>query len=239
MNDLYRIQPLKMMIYWVVFSLLAWPAIFMALAMITLPLLYIGSALRLESLPLFTLILGVLTVPFVGAVIGLCMAFLQRWVLRHKLYWTADRWLLWSSVGGVVGAIVVTVAFGFLDATDAFRHEQNSLAFMMMPIFLVVLSSFQVLSLRHAVKQSWLWILGNLVAGVVFAGVLIGNEPKYTHPNYNLIMMGVSLLGATSLGVITGYVMLFLFEKKLLPMQPENKDDSNGDTPKSVWDEAI
>jgi hypothetical protein len=109
--------------------------------------------------------------------------------------------------------------------------------FAAMPVFVLVVSVFQWLSLRHAVRQAWLWILGNGIAGIVFSGVLTRNQ-SYFGGNVPFLALGIIALAVLGQGFITGYVMLFLFEKKLLPLVPEGRE-AEFDRPKSVWDEAI
>jgi hypothetical protein len=82
-----------------------------------------------------------------------------------------------------------------------------------------------------------LWVLGNIIAGVVFSGLILRNQPDtyYGSDGSQMLMISLAVLAQ---GLITGYVMLFLFEKKLMPMTPDGHEEIVAG-PKSVWDEAI
>jgi|GEM_PF-2206496 len=240
MRELYRIKPLSMLGWWVACSFFVWPLTVIVLGVVAMPAMYMVDALFPNFFTgygtegeWFIIAIGV---SGAGAVIGICMAFLQRWVLRTKLYWTADRWYLWTAIGGVVGAAVTGLVFSNLEYTV--RYDDGT-AFFMMPVFLSIVSAFQFMALRNAVKQAWLWIAANIVGGIVYAGVLVGNQPSYMNDYYALITLGTGFLAVASPGLITGFVLLFLFENKLLPLQPENIDDLDNNRPKSVWDKAI
>lgn len=236
MRDLYRIKPLKTLAWWIVTSLFVWPLALMALATVGIPYAYIVSSLQ-DNFNLnydFYWIFGAIATPFAGAIIGAVIAFLQRRILRNNLYWTADKWYRWTMIGGAVAASLVGIAV--LVSADSIYN--NGPPLFMMPIFLAVVSSFQFIALRHAVKQAWLWIIANIVGGIVFAAVPLNNQVDYYNSNSEFTSLGIGILAVVSLGFITGFVLLFLFEKKLLPMRPES-DEDNPKEPKSVWDRAI
>ena len=233
MYDLYRIKPLKMLTWWVACSFFVFPLTIIVLGIVGLPTLFVFDAIfpSLMSEPLAETVIGIITVPIVGAIIGLCMAFLQRWILRTKLYWTADGWYLWSGVGGAVGASIA--ALYILIVHPKFFIYGGDAAFQMMPIFLMIVSTFQFLALRHAVKQAWFWIIANFVAGIVYMG-LISKDPSS-----DIMILALVFMSIAAMGLITGTVLLFLFEHKLLPLQPEDTKHTDVDAPKSVWDQAI
>lgn len=242
MKNLYRINAFSMMAWWIACSLFIWPLAAVTLSVMLLPLGMIFSAFYPSpydavAYQLYDTARLFLLAPIVGAGVGFSMALLQRWLLRSKLYWAADNWRKWSIVGGIVAACVLLAANYFVILLPSQFIYQN-FAVLAMPVFITIVSVFQYLSLRHAVKDAWLWILGNLVAGMVFSGLLLNNQTSaYDDAElYNLFMI---ILAPTVLGTITGFVMLFLFEKKLLPMQPENGQPEEANHPKSIWDEAI
>lgn len=239
MKDIYTIKPFSMLAWWVACSIFVWPLTFVVIAMIALPSTYILSEILPydSSTPQFLVMVA--GVPILGMIIGACMAWLQRWILRTKLYWAADKWFRWSMLGGAVGASIVTLCLIIFQQQPYYLNNGEEIWFIMMPIFLTIVSTFQVLALRHAVKQSWLWIIGHLVAGIVFAGILMSNEPSYYNPSYPMMMLILVLFAVSALGLITGFVLLFLFENKLRPMETTDSDLVDDDRPKSIWDEAI
>ncbi len=239
MNELYRIKPFKMLAWWIACSLFVWPMAFIALAVVGLPTLFLGDIFHeLFVSDAMSWLFGILAVPVAGAIIGTVIAFLQRRLLRSRLYWAADGWYRWTIIGAALGAVAIAL-MQLISGTFLFDDE----AFLfMMPVFLAVVSSFQFIALRHAVKQAWLWIAANIIGGIVFAAIPLRNQVDYYDPNSELISLGMGLLAVVSLGFITGFVMLFLFEKKLLPMRPEGLDETieaDSQKPKSVWDRAI
>lgn len=235
MSDLYRIKPFRLLLWWIACSFFVFPLIIVTVAVIAIPSVSIIAAIvpNYYQYSFLETLLTLLAVPVIGAIIGGCMAFLQRWLLRTKLYWAADKWTRWTMIGGAVGASVAIFVANIIQELSPTYYYNDEFFLYLLPIFLGVVSVFQVLALRHAVKQSWLWIIANIVAGIVFAGVLIGNQ-------YNLsLYLAIIVLSVISLGLITGFTMLFLFEKKLLPMQADVGAFEDDETPKSVWDRAI
>lgn len=238
MRDLYRIKPFSMLAWWVACSFFVWPLIVIVLGVVAMPVVYLASIISPYGVNSTAtgIILACATIIGIGAIIGLCMAFLQRWVLRTKLYWTADRWYLWTAIGGAVGASVIApILIFFLPGYSSTGEE----VFYMMPVFLGIVSAFQFLALRNAVKQAWFWVIANIVGGMVYAGVLIGNQPSYTNDYYALTALAIGSLSVASIGFISGFVLLFLFEKKLLPLQAEDAVDIADNSPNSIWDKAI
>lgn len=243
MRDMYRIKGLSVIAWWVVCSIFIWPLSAVAVAVIMLPLSIVLNVFE----PLFynsffgNVVLALILIPMLGAIIGASMSSLQRWLLRSKLYWAADNWGSWSIAGGALGALLVAAVVFALDTTSSFEvYRGNTLVMIAMPIFLACVSAFQFVALRNAVKDAWLWILGNIVAGAVFGGLLVNSYPSRTDAGSGWNQIGVIMLAVCSLGLITGSVMLFLFEKKLLPMRAEtSKAQKKGYHTPSVWDEAI
>jgi hypothetical protein len=238
MKNPYHIKAFSALGWWVVCSLFIWPLAVIALVIVIVPLGMIYSAFEPAYYSgyyeLYQILGVIVAIPIVGAVIGASMSALQRWLLRSKLYWAADKWRMWSMLGGAAAAAVVALVMSLFEP----RWEDKAFVYMM-PIFIGVVSAFQYLSLRHAVKDAWLWILGNVVAGLVFGGLLVNNQRIGYDTGSGLQQLVLISLAFSSLGIITASVILFLFEKKLLPMQVEGLEDIDPNRPKSVWDEAI
>lgn len=237
MQNVYEIKAFRFLIWWIACSIFVFPLAVVAVAVIAIPSAFILSIVipNYYQYSIIESVLVILAIPVIGAIIGGCMASLQRWLLRAKLYWIADRWMRWTMIGGAVGAGVVVASTSIIEnILPAYYYDDNFFLYYL-PIFLTVVSAFQVIELRHAVKQSWLWIIANIVAGLVFAGLLTGNQVDSS----GWLALGLGLLAILSLGLITGFTMLFLFEKKLLPMEGEKGEFELDDAPKSVWDRAI
>jgi hypothetical protein len=237
-KDIYRIKPRNFLLWWMACGVFVYPLTVMVGGLILMPIAFLAPILMPDFYMdqngiIFTLI----GVPVIGIVIGATMAWLQRWLLRGKLYWAAEGWRKWSILGGVLGAFAVLGVSTMIRIVAPYYVADGWVMFAAMPVFVLVVSIFQWLSLRHAVRQAWLWILGNGIAGIVFSGVLTRNQ-SYFNGNVPFLALGIIALAVLGQGFITGYVMLFLFEKKLLPLVPEGRE-AEFDRPKSVWDEAI
>ena len=237
MKQLYRINAFSTIAWWIVCSIFVWPLAAVALAVVVVPIGFVFSIFQphynssvYDSFEWLTILI---ITPIAGAVIGACMSFLQRWLLRTKLYWAADNWRKWTIIGAALGAYAVLILSNTLNHFQPYRGD--SAIIFSMPIFIGIISAFQYLALRHAVKVAWLWIMGNIVGGIVFSGLIY----SYHIASYGTNTEFVIFLAPAVLGAITGYVMLFLFEKKVLPMQPENELALDANKPKSIWDDAI
>lgn len=235
-NDLYRIKPVRFLLWWSVSAVFVWPFAVIALAVVLVPIGIIFSGVRpvpytsalLDEVFFFiTLLLG-------GWIIAGVVASLQRWLLRTRLYWSADGWQFWTMLGGFMGALILGGGRLLLDATLGYYMADRWSLLLAMAAYMMVVSAAQWMVLRHAVRDSWLWVLGNFVAGMVFGGIV-----SQTHDyHFDMLQFFTAVLAQ---GVITGYVLLYLFEKKLLPMQPEDAEplDSAEEGKKSIWDDAI
>lgn len=238
---MYRIKTFSFLGWWLASSIFVWPLAVVALGAVLFPL---GMIYSLFSPPYggdrgFYMLIGqVALLPIIGAVVGFVMSSVQRWLLRSKLYWSADGWRLWSVVGGAVGGFVIYLIFeAGQGSAFSFLSMDGESQLKAMPIYLAFVAGCQILPLRHAVKHPWLWGLANIAAGIGFMGVLLNNQPgRY---NYGMVQLGILGLALAVLGLGTGLVMLHLFERHLLPMNPEGKETEEDTGPRSVWDDAI
>jgi hypothetical protein len=239
---MYRIKWFSFLSWWLASSVFVWPLAVVALGAVLFPT---GMIYSLFSPPygndrsLYMLLGQVALLPIIGAVIAFVMSSVQRWLLRSKLYWSADGWRLWSTVGGAVGGFVVYVFFEAGNSNSySFLNMNNQSQLMAMPVFLAFVAGCQALPLRHAVKYPWLWAAANIVAGVTFAGVLLNNEGGRSGIGSGLMQLGILGLALAALGLVTGFTILHLFERHLLPMNPEGMENMPAE-PRSVWDNAV
>jgi hypothetical protein len=189
----------------------------------------------------YNMLAQIAMMPIIGAVIGFMMSSLQRWLMRSRLFWAADGWRLWSVVGGAVGGFVLYVLFQGSSYNYSYApfYLSGTAQLMAMPIFLAFVSGCQMLPLRHAVKHPWLWFVANIVAGVAFTGILVNNQPGGYGSNYSTSQFLILALSLAALGLITGFTILHLFERHLLPMNPEGMEHLAPKSSNSVWDDAV
>jgi hypothetical protein len=240
---MYRIKAYSFLIWWFISSVLVWPLSVVALGAVLFPLGMIYSLFRpgYGTDPFFYNMLGqIAMMPIMGAVVAFMMSSVQRWHLRARLFWAADGWRLWSVVGGAVGGFVLYIMFqsGSYSYYYSPFNFSGTTQILAMPVFLAFVGGCQALPLRHAVKHPWLWFVANIVAGIAFMGILVNNTPTYGS-NYTGSQLGILVLAVAALGLITGFTMLHLFERHLLPMNPEGMEELAPKSSNSVWDDAV
>jgi hypothetical protein len=240
---MYRIKAYSFLAWWLGSSILAWPLSVVALGAVLFPLGMVYSLFRPsfgENQFYYNMIGQIAMMPIMGAVVGFMLSSIQRWLLRSRLFWAADGWRFWSVVGGAVGGFVLYIVFqggSYSYYYSPFNFSGNT-QILAMPVFLAFVGGCQALPLRHAVKHPWLWFAANVVAGIAFVGVLMNNTPTYGN-NYTSSQFGILALAVAALGLITGFTMLHLFERHLLPMNPEGMESLPPKTSNSVWDDAV
>jgi Cu/Ag efflux pump CusA len=108
---------------------------------------------------------------------------------------------------------------------------------VLMPLFVGIVSVLQWMTLRYAVKQALLWVLANVVGGLIFSGMLWINAPRMDN-DISWVAPFIAVLGQA---FVTGIVMVWLFEKLAYPIQDVDDVEPlpKHTGPRSVWDEAI
>ncbi len=246
MQNLYRIKPYTFLFWWLVASIFIYPVASVISSIAMFPTVMVIEGLESTawwSSNRFNIMHaagGLLIIVVLGGAVGFSVSILQRWLLRNHLYWAAEGWRKASVLGGIAGAIALAVLGMAIYTVDFYNPAvaDDLMLLLAMPVFIACVSAAQYVSLRHAVSQAWMWIFGNVIAGFVYGGLLYTQQANtMTYADNNTLL--VLLLAVVAQGIITGHVILFLFEKKLLlSMTPEGlEDDAN--RPKSVWDEAI
>jgi hypothetical protein len=244
MTDI-EIRPRAFLIGWLVGGVLVYPIVVMIFAALWGGLaLVFSSFYRPGTSGVIDFIGAVGGVLLSGAAIGFSLGAVQRWLLRRYLCWTADGWRRYSIIGGALGAGVAALAYGFARAliyrrTGYYPGSMDMAAMVLMPLFIGIVSVLQWMTLRYAVKQALLWVLANVVGGLIFSGMLWINAPRMDS-DASWIAAFIAVLGQA---FVTGIVMLWLFEKLAYPIQDvddvEPLTNINPNRPRSVWDEAI
>lgn len=179
-----------------------------------------------------------------GAVVGYCIGEAQYGLLRDMLGWRLQHWRRMTTIGGMLGGSFVMLMLTIMQPDQV----ENVGVLLVMPVMMFVLSSFQAWVLRHKVQPVWLWVLGNVVGGLAFSGVLFMNTPGGDDGLAFLFsVLSLWLLAALAQGFLTGYVMVWLYET----VQPESElayapvpveieqPIKNPNHKPSVWDDAI
>jgi hypothetical protein len=237
-----EIRPRAFLIGWLVGGVLVYPIVIMVFAALWGGLaLVFGSFYKPGNSGIIDFIGLTAGVLISGAAIGFTVGSVQRWLLRRYLCWTADRWRRYSAIGGMIGAAVATLTYGFARAliyrrTGYYPGSMDMAMMVLMPLFVGVVSVLQWMTLRYAVKQALLWVLANVVGGLIFSGMLWINAPRMDSDSA-WIAAFIAVLGQA---FVTGIVMLWLFEKLAYPIHDgDEAEPMLPNRPRSVWDEAI
>jgi hypothetical protein len=219
--------------WWVIYSLLVYPASILCASML-ISILQVVSGFS----PLYGM-LGMLGVVGIATVVGFCVGMLQQNLLQRYLYWNARYWIFSSMLGGFLGgiAIVIIMQIFNVNAPDsAFRFSPY-----LMPFFVFFVAIVQTTRLVNAVHYAWVWTLGNVVAGLVFAGLLMTGITTDPTSSTDDVVFPLLLLAPILQGFLTSNVLLFLFERyNRVVRQSDPKQKHNSSVlPKSIWDEAI
>lgn len=207
---------------WLAHSLVLWPIVVVASVLAWLPLAILMVFLAQGSdLPFILRIINSVALMLIpGAAVGYCAGTSQLNLMRDHLKWQPKNWIHWSTIGGTLGS------FAVLMITITFRQTMPSITQLMiaMPLFALCYSLGQWWTIRESTREAWMWILGNVVGGIVFSGLLFLNQPDMTIYGWQKVWM-VAMWAFAVLGqaTVTGIVLLWLYERPL-PEQPEDAE---------------
>lgn len=162
------------------------------------------------------LLLLVADLALIGSISGFIVGNLQKGILQQKSRESFDGWLIVSTIGGAVGAVVT---FFILSSQIApFLIEQriptpDQITVYMMELMVIpagVMGVAQAMVLVRYVKGAWAWVLANMVGGVVFVTLLLsGWFMASGSPIIGLvILLGISATPA----IVSGFAMLWLLQ---------------------------
>ncbi len=244
MKQQYDIKASSFLFWWMACAVMVWPLTLLLMGLILFPLGSAMSALGLTQLNpgdgllrlAYEIAIGLGIAALFGGIAGYSLGHLQRWMLTTRLYWVAENWRSWSVAGGALGGMVSIVLVAIMP--DTLYAGDNALL-LLMPVFMAMVSVLQWRSLRHVVEHAWLWVLANVTGGIIFAGLIMMNLPPESSLDYSLAVLEMWFLATLVQGLVTGFVMLHLFEKHSLPMDTGYADDSARESDTSIWDKAI
>lgn len=217
-----NVNPNRFLRHWLMHAIFVWVVSAVASLIAWSPVAILIAVLgQYESLFFLVNILStvaILTLP--GAVIGYMVGDFQRNLVRDLLGWDLTHWIKYSIIGGVLGGLSVIagmVVFG----TSLPERVQWMLT---LPLFIVPLSACQWWVLRPTTRDAWMWILGNLVAAIVFSGLFFSTQTMPFSRAEPLSSVFNWLFAAGSLGIITGVVMLWLYDRPISEFDDENAE---------------
>lgn len=208
----------RFLVHWMLSALLIWPAsLFMSMLLWT-PISFLLSFLHpwfsSEPIILMLEIVAMLIIP--SFVIGYVVGETQKTLAHDDLDWYLNHWQKLSIVGGVSGGLLIATLFYFVNGLN-----EQTLWILAMPIFMLVLSSFQWLEMRKVAREAWLWILGNVTGACVFSGLLFINQLDPMSENYPFLNFGLWIFATLAQGMITGIVLLWLYDRPIADSDDE------------------
>lgn len=205
-----NIDPQRFLVQWVsqhlglwlvgaVFCLSTW---LIALAIATVIASFI-------SLPTVVVMGGsLLLAVWLGFLIGHATGDTQQRLLHEELDWQPTAWQRESMIGGALGGALLWVIFFMVG-----RDPQLRLALLLlMPAYALCLSGWQWRAMRRTARDAWLWILGNVAAGMVFSGLLLQNSPQDGHLLLSLLLWAGAVIAQS---LITGLIILWLYDRPI------------------------
>lgn len=217
----HTINPNRFLRDWIGNSIVIWPivAVVCFVALAPFAMIY-GFALDggiTHPFMRWFMAIALMTIP--GIVVGYTVGDRQENLIDTHLRWTLRGWTRWSMAGGLIGGFLVIIKTLFLETLTSHQF----LLMSNMPIYVLCLSIAQWQILRQVAREAWLWILGNVVGGIVFSGVLFLNQPSAELPAYIWIVLGLWGLATLAQGAITGILILWLYDR---PINEWNNEDA-------------
>jgi hypothetical protein len=213
-----KINPNRFLRNWLLYAIVVWPVVGIACLVLWSPfalfLTMLGGYSAFSWLSEIASLLSLLIMP--SLVIGFFVGNFQSTLLGDELAWEIESWQRHTIFGAIFGGILVILS-SFLGFGNNFAQPW----FPIMPLFVLGLSSVQWFSLRHESRDAWLWILGNLTGGLVFSSLLLLNQGQNVAALDSIVLTAWWLLAVTAQGLITGIVMLYLYER---PIQEEGRE---------------
>lgn len=191
---------------WLTASVLVWPLALGAWVVACMPIGFLVNTFQ----PAGTIaeqVVWIAMLGLTGSLVGYIIGDAQRSIMRDTLGWWSPDWARVSVPGGLFGGLAV---FGGQTLLAGLGASETLLQLAAMPLFAVGLSLGQWLVLRQMAHQAWLWVIGNMSAAIIFGGLLLLNQsPLPGHTGLFIWFM----IAAICQGAVTGYVMLWLYER--------------------------
>lgn len=227
-----RIKTTRFWIAWIVASLLVYPltAVFtIAFGMLWFPAIesiFPSSDGFSSATQTISEIYTFLTLVGFGGIIALAIGVLQASVIKRYFHFTPQYWKRATIIGGLIAAPATAFALFALNSyttthywqlveSGQFEILQRLMGLLPMVMYVSVMSVVQVVVLRRYVRNAWLWILANAVAGFMFSMV----ATMTFNPGF-----GDWLLAAVAQGAITGFAMLWLLHRLTEEAENAGKD---------------
>ena len=217
-----NVNPNRFLQHWLMHAIAVWAVAAVASLIAWSPVAIIISVLgQYDSLFFLVNIISSLAILIIpGAVIGYMIGDFQRNLVRDLLGWELQNWIKASISGGVAGAILVIITMMLWGSYLPERIQWM----LTMPLFVLPISACQWWILRASTREAWMWILGNVVGAIVFSALFFSTQTMPFHLVEPLGDLLRWLLATGAMGVVTGVVMLWLYERPLTEFDDENAE---------------
>lgn len=174
---------------------------------------YLGDGIANLTTPLT---IGIVSMWFgsIGLSMGLVFGSIQKAILRMHTRAPWRGWLLSSAIGGLVGAVATVLILAsqiighFLMQVIPAPDTLLLWGFQFILIFFGSLGLCQTFALRQYSQGAWVWIIANLVAGVVlYCLIAFGALSLVATPPLAIL---VGFLIASAPGIVTGFALVWL-----------------------------
>jgi hypothetical protein len=237
----------RILFWWVAFHMSIYPIsglISMMFSFVVFSLIFVLSTLAGNPPEVFRTMVqeyNFLLIPTVAVSAAFVFGFMQKYLFKRYLYWTADRWRRTSVLGGLISGLVLMVLWlVFRETLEPALERREGIGYLyyILPFFLFFVSLFQWHALRDSVFNAWLWVVANVIGGMVFATIfnvaIISDDSSSTNTTVCLFALAAPVLQA----IITGRVFFWIFERcNRLSKSTQTVDEVIPQ--KSIWDEAI
>lgn len=225
-----RIRTTRFWLEWTFSSLLIYPITAILTVMFVMfwfplmemlaPSVYLYRSADLTLSDIFIL----LSVVVFGGMVAFAVGLLQARVVKRYFRYELQHWKRATAIGGAIAIPVMLVVMIVLDAYMAnnwqlrefggFETMNMIMSIAPMTLYVSIMSVVQAFVLRKYVRDAWLWILANAVAGFMFSMVFV---TAFSPSVWNW------LLAAVAQGAITGFAMLWMLQR----LAKDTQDDAD------------
>jgi len=207
---------------WIFQGLSIWIFAPPASAILVAPIIILGTlstGIPPVSLNMLTILpLGLAMSWLIGELYG----ELQRELIATNLNLNIAQWKQRSIIGGLFATILIVLTIHIPHALQLIEWNSLTLAYLIMPLFMLGVSLSQWSILKNYRSSAWLWVLANFTGALVFNIFFIPNLALAFNAN-SVIMLMTLLIAPILQALITGYAMYYIvkYTPETTPIVPD------------------
>ncbi|MDQ7027958.1 MAG: hypothetical protein Q9P44_20650 [Anaerolineae bacterium] len=212
------LSSMRFMLMWVFGSVIA----FYGIAILALIILFASSMVaaflfmttQQELTVTGAIIFTVIVYSLIGLFSGLIVGSVQKSLLQQKTEESFKGWIVASALGGIIGLNITgfTVGQQIMNLISNLKiPPQETVMMLGLQLLLIPLAAIgicQASILMRYVKGAWVWVLANVVGGVVVISLSIATATGTLIAPFSIIFIVIALSAAP--GIVTGFAMLWL-----------------------------